>query len=96
MEKNKNNQIVKLRMLRRMRNLGWALTAMGGGVIGLPGQDLLERLAVYTIVVGTVVSVGSQALINEIEGRDGDFGSTGGETSWTVYRKRTKNNLDGI
>ncbi|MEH6764697.1 MAG: hypothetical protein V7655_09380 [Aequorivita antarctica] len=76
----------KLQILRRMRNLGWALTAMGGGVIGLPGPDLLERLAIYTIVVGTIVSVGSQALINEMEGRDGDFGSTGGGAAWTVYR----------
>lgn len=76
----------KLQILRRMRNLGWALTAMGGGVIGLPGPGLLERLAVYTIVVGTIVSVGSQALINEMEGRDGDFGSSGGGAAWTVYK----------
>lgn len=82
----KNEKAAKLQMLRRMRNLGWALTAMGGGVIGLPGPGLLERLAVYTIVVGTFVSVGSQALINEMEGRDGDFGSTGGGAIWTVYR----------
>ncbi len=76
----------KLQILRRMRNLGWALTAMGGGVLGLLGPDLLERLAVYTIVLGTVVSVGSQALINEMEGRDGDMGSSGGVAAWTVYR----------
>ncbi|OAD90739.1 hypothetical protein A7A78_14325 [Aequorivita soesokkakensis] len=76
----------KLQILRRMRNLGWALTAMGGGVIGLPGPGLLERLAVYTIVVGTIVSVGSQALINEMEGRDGDFGSSGGGAAWTIYK----------
>lgn len=85
MEKNKNNQSVKFRRLRRMRNLGWALTAMGGGVIGLPGPDLLERLAVYTIVVGTIVSVGSQALINEMEDKDGDYG---GGAAWTVYRNK--------
>jgi len=78
-----------LRTLRRMRNLGWALTAMGGGIMGLPGPDLLERLAVYSIVAGTVVSVGSQALINEIEGGDGDFGSSGDRAVWTVY-KRTR------
>lgn len=76
----------KIRMLRRVRNLGWALTAMGGGVMGLPEIDLLERLAVYMIVVGTVVSVGSQALINEIEGGDGDFWSSGGGTVWRIYK----------
>ncbi len=51
---------------------------------GLPGLGLLERLAVYSIVAGTVVSVGSQALINEIEGEDGDFGPSGGGAAWTV------------
>ncbi len=86
MKKYNNRKDLRLRVLRRMRNLGWAITAMGGGVIGLPGPDLLERLAVYTIVVGTIVSVGSQALINEMEGRDGDFGSSGGGGAWTVYR----------
>lgn len=86
MKKNNNRREVSLRTLRRMRNLGWALTAMGGGVMGLPGPDLLERLAVYTIVLGTVVSVGSQALLNEIDGEDGDFWSSGGGTVWRIYK----------
>jgi hypothetical protein len=74
---NKNRKKLKLQLLRRMRNLGWALTAIGGGIIGLPGSFLLERLAVYGIVAGTFISVGSQALINEIEERDGEMGSPG-------------------
>lgn len=86
MKKDNKRREVRLRTLRRMRNLGWALTAMGGGIMGLPGLGLFERLAVYSIVVGTVVSVGSQALINEIGGEDGDFGSTGGGAAWTVYK----------
>lgn len=86
MKKNNKWREVRLRTLRRMRNLGWALTAMGGGIMGLPGLGLLERLAVYSIVVGTVVSVGSQALINEIEGEDGDFESTARGGAWIVYK----------
>ncbi len=86
MKKDNKRMEVNLRTLRRMRNLGWALTAMGGGIMGLPGLDLLVRLAVYSIVVGTVVSVGSQALINEIEGEDGDYGPSGGLSAWTVYK----------
>ena len=86
MKKDDKKKALKLRMLRSMRNLGWALTAMGGGAMGLPGPELLERLAVYTIVAGTIVSVGSQALINEMEGRDGDFGPPGGGATWTVYK----------
>ena len=70
----RNNKKSKLRMLRKFRNLGWALTTIGGGTIGLPGGDLLERLAVYAIVSGTLLSVGSQALINEITGGHGGFG----------------------
>lgn len=88
MKKDNKRREVGLRTLRRMRNLGWALTAMGGGITGLPGLGLLERLAVYSIVVGTVVSVGSQALINEIEGEDGDFGPSGDGSAWTVYKNK--------
>jgi hypothetical protein len=76
----------KLHTLRRIRNLGWALTAMGGGLFGLPGLYLLERLAVYAIVAGTIVSVGSQAIINEIDGEDDDIGSFWDGASWKVYR----------
>ena len=86
MNKDAEKKALRLRMLRSMRNLGWALTAMGGGVMGLPGPSVLERLAVYTIVIGTIVSVGSQALINEMEGRDGDFWHPGGGAAWTVYK----------
>ena len=88
MKKDNKRREGMLRTLRRMRNLGWALTAMGGGIMGLSGLGFLERLAVYSIVVGTVVSVGSQALINEIEGGDGDLGSTGRRAVWTVYKNK--------
>jgi|TARA_R110000822_G_scaffold243762_1_gene372608 hypothetical protein len=70
----RNKKDAKLRMLRKFRNLGWALTTVGGGIIGLPGGDLLERLAVYAIVAGTLLSVGSQALINEMTDENGGFG----------------------
>lgn len=71
-----------------MRNLGWALTALGGGIMGLPELGWVERFAVYSIVLGTVVSVGSQAIINEMEGRDGDWGAPGGRVILGVYKNR--------
>ncbi|MDN3725129.1 hypothetical protein QRD02_12105 [Aequorivita sp. SDUM287046] len=79
---------VQLRRLKSIRNLGWALSAIGGGLKGMSGLEFLERLAVYTIVAGTIVSVGSQAIINEMENMDGDIGPSGGGGAWIIYRNK--------
>jgi hypothetical protein len=86
MEKNEIRKERRLRFLRRFRNLGWALTTIGGGIMELPGSDMFKRIAVYSIVGGTIISVGSQALINEIDDMDGDLESLEILDSWTVYR----------
>lgn len=80
MERDKRRE--RLKVLRRIRNIGMAMTGIGGGISGAPGllPPILGQAALYLIVVGTVITVGCQAVINDItdDGEGDGFGGFGG------------------